>query len=107
MSVRLAKLAIPFFLAAAPPLPAAAAPGALGVTLAYRDTSVKPGDDFDRYANGSWRSGTDIPAARPSPGVGFEVSQRAEQRKAALVRAAGAGNPAAGTPQRLIADYYA
>lgn len=28
--------------------------GSFGVDLANRDTSVKPGDDFDRYANGAW-----------------------------------------------------
>jgi putative endopeptidase len=107
MSRPLAKLAAPFLLAAAPALLAAAAPGALGVTLAYRDMSVKPGDDFDDYANGAWRKATEIPADRSSTGVGLEVFQRAEQRNAELVRDAGAGNPAPGTPQRMIADYYA
>ena len=106
MSTRLARLACVLLLTAAP-VAIAAAPAALGVTLSYRDTSVKPGDDFDRYANGGWRSGTDIPPDRSSTGVGFEVFQRAEQRNAELVRDAGAGNPAAGTPQRMIADYYA
>src|SRR3954447_19791142 len=107
MSARLAGVALPVFLAAAPALLAAAAPGALGVTLAYRDTSVKPGDDFDEYANGGGRTATEIPADRSSTGVGFEVFQRAEARNAELIRDAGAGNPAPGTPQRLIADYYA
>jgi putative endopeptidase len=107
MSARLATLALPFFLAAAPALLAAAAPGALGLTLAYRNTAVQPGDDFDEYANGGWRKATEIPGDRSSTGVGFEVFQRAEARNAELVRDAGAGNPAPGTPQRLIADYYA
>src|SRR6476469_501586 len=107
MSARLAKLAFPCFLASAPALLAAAAPGAIGVSLADRDTSVKPGDDFDGYANCAWRKATEIPADRSSTGVGFEVFQRAEQRNAELVRDAGAGNPAPGTPQRLIADYDA
>src|SRR5919202_2647153 len=98
MSSRLAKLALPIFLAAAPLL-AAAAPGALGVTLSYRDLSVKPGDDFDGYANGAWRKATEIPADRSSTGVGFEVFQRAEARNAELVRDAGAGPSAPGTPR--------
>ena len=37
----------------------------------------------------------------------FEVFQKAEKRNADLIREAGAGKPAAGTPQRMIADYYA
>ena len=106
MAVRLARLAIPLLLAAAPAV-IAAAPGALGVTLSYRDLDVKPGDDFDEYANGAWRRATEIPADRSSTGVGFEVFQRAEQRNAELVRDAGAGHAAPGTPQRMIADYYA
>jgi putative endopeptidase len=84
----------------------AAAPKS-GITLSYRDTKVKPGDDFDAFANGAWRQTTAIPPDRSSTGVGFEVGQRAEKRNADLVRDAGAGNPAAGTPQRMIADYYA
>lgn len=79
----------------------------IGIDLSYRDLAVKPGDDFDAYANGSWRNKTEIPADRPSTGVGFEVFQKAEKRNADLVREAGAGKPAPGTPQRMIADHYA
>jgi putative endopeptidase len=85
---------------------ALAAPSTIGVDLSYRDTSVKPGDDFFDYANGSWYKGADIPPDRSSIGVGYEVQQRAEKRNAELVRAAAAANAPAGTPQRLIADYY-
>src|SRR5437588_641892 len=106
MSSRFARLALPLFLVAAPAVIAAAAPGKLGVTLAYRDLGVKPGDDFDLYANGAWKKATEIPPDRSSTGVGYEVFQRAEQRNAELVRSAGAGHPAAGSPQRMIADYY-
>ncbi len=28
--------------------------GSFGIDLGNRDLSVKPGDDFDRYANGRW-----------------------------------------------------
>jgi putative endopeptidase len=78
-----------------------------GVNLGYRDMSVKPGDDFDAFANGGWRKATDIPSDRSSIGVSYEVFLKAEQRNADLIRQAGAGNPARGTPQRMIADYYA
>ena len=50
--------------------PALAAPankpqiGAWGVDLAGRDLSVKPGDDFFNYANGTWLANTQIPADR-------------------------------------------
>jgi putative endopeptidase len=86
---------------------AAPAPGAeIGINLAFRNASAKPGDDFDEYANGSWRKTTEIPPDRSSTGVGYEVFKKAEQRNADLVKEAGAGNPAPNSPQRLIADYY-
>jgi putative endopeptidase len=78
----------------------------IGVNPALRDLAVKPGDNFEEYANGTWRKTTEIPADRSNTGVGFEVFQKAEKRNADLVREAGAGKPAAGTPQRMIADYY-
>ena len=34
--------------------------GTWGVDLGARDTSVKPGDDFDKYANGGWFARTEI-----------------------------------------------
>jgi putative endopeptidase len=79
----------------------------IGVNLGYRDMSVRPGDDFEAYANGGWRKATEIPAERASIGVGYEVFLRGEARNRELVENAGKDNPAAGTPLRLIADYHA
>src|SRR5436190_6383863 len=78
----------------------------IGLDLALRDLGVKPGDDFDAYANGGWRKATEIPPDRSSTGVDFEVFQKAEKRNADLIREVGTSKPATGTPQRLIADYY-
>ena len=36
--------------------------GRWGVDLDARDTSVKPGDDFVRYATGKWLDANEIPA---------------------------------------------
>jgi len=47
--------------------------GAWGVDLGARDTSVKPGDDFDRFANGGWFAKTEIPADQASAGVDYDV----------------------------------
>ena len=103
-SVALMALAAPMLFAASPTPPPAKE---IGVNLALRDLAVKPGDDFEDHANGAWRKTTEIPADRSSVGVDFEVFQKAEKRNADLIREAGAGKPAAGTPQRMIADYYA
>lgn len=84
-----------------------AAPTAIGVDLAGIDKNTKPGDDFEEYANGAWRSKTEIPADRASTGTFLRVFEVAEKRNADLIQNAGKGNPAAGTDARRIADYYA
>jgi putative endopeptidase len=80
---------------------------AIGVNLSFRNTVVKPGDDFEEYANGGWRNVAEIPPDRPSTGAGFEVFQKAEQRNADLIREAAAAKGGPGTPTRMIADYFA
>ena len=91
---------------------ALAAPGKAPVTLpagvdtACIDKSVKPGDDFDAYANGSWRAKTEIPADRASTGAFLQVVNLAEARNRAIVDAAIAAKAAPGSDQRKIADYY-
>ena len=76
-----------------------------GVDQAAIDRSVKPGDGFDRYANGAWRAKAEIPADRSSVGVGYDVSLIAEGRNAAIIT--GQAGAAPGTDARRIADYYA
>ncbi len=76
-----------------------------GVDPTAFDKSVKPGDDFERYANGAWRARTEIPADRSSVGIFLTVSRIADDRTAAIVADAAKG--AAGDDQRRIADYHA
>ncbi len=81
--------------------------GPTGVDQAGIDHSVKPGDDFDGYANGNWRKTAVIPADRASTGIFLQVFNKAEQRNAELIKAAAAANAPAGSSERKIADYYA
>lgn len=76
-----------------------------GVDQTAIDKSAKPGDGFDRYANGAWRAGAEIPADRSSVGVGYDVSLVAERRNAEII--GGQAGAAPGTDARRIADYYA
>jgi len=78
-----------------------------GVDLAGIDHSVKPGDDFDGYANGTWRKTAVIPADRASTGIFLQVFEKAEQRNAELIKAAAANKAPTGSNERKIADYYA
>jgi putative endopeptidase len=93
---------------AATPAPAPhAADRPTGVDLAGMDHSVKPGDDFDSYANGNWRKTVAIPPDRASTGIFLQVFNKAEQRNADLIKAAAAANAPAGSNEAKIADYYA
>ena len=78
-----------------------------GIDLAGIDHAIKPGDDFDGYANENWRKTAQIPADRSSTGIFLQVFEKAEKRNADLIRDMGKGNPAAGGNPRKIADYYA
>src|SRR5688572_11748310 len=93
--------------APATPTQAVATAPTSGIDLAGIDKSVKPGDDFDLYANGAWKKATEIPADRASLSTGFYVFEKAEKRTAELIQSLEKANPAAGTDERRIADYYA
>jgi putative endopeptidase len=81
--------------------------GPSGIDLAGIDHGIKPGDDFDGYANESWRKTAVIPADRSSTGVFLQVFEKAEKRNAELIKTIAASKAPAGTSQRKIADYYA
>lgn len=89
--------------------PAAQASGAStsGIDLDGIDKAVQPGDDFDQYANGAWAKITEIPADRSSTGTFLKVIELAEKRNAELIQGLEKSNPAAGSNERKIADYYA
>lgn len=78
-----------------------------GVNKAALDVAVKPGDDFDGYANGTWRRAAVIPEDRSGVGVGLDVFKIAEARTAQIIAGAGQAHAPAGSDQRQIADYYA
>ncbi|WNL47163.1 M13 family metallopeptidase [Dyella sp. BiH032] len=80
---------------------------AAGVDLAGIDKAVKPGDDFDGYANGNWKKTAQIPADRASTGIFLQVFEKAEKRNAELIRDVGKNHPKAGSNERKIGDYYA
>ena len=74
--------------------------------MAGIDKSVKAGDGFDHYANGGWRSRTEIPADRSSIGAFLTAALLVEQRNVEIIAGAARSNAAAGTDARRIGDYY-
>jgi putative endopeptidase len=93
--------------AIAVPPAAAAKPPRSGLDLAARDLSVRPGDDFYRYANGDWYDGFSIPDDRASFGPFYELDELSKQRVRGIVEHAAAAHAADGTPEQQIGDYYA
>ncbi|MEO8622594.1 MAG: M13 family metallopeptidase [bacterium] len=67
------------------------------------DTSIKPGDDFFAYANGSWLKSAEIPAGKARWGARDELSDVTRKQLAELLDGAGAAPP--GSIARKVADF--
>lgn len=87
--------------------PGAARIGAWGIDLAVRDDSVAPGDDFNRYANGRWLDTFEIPADLAQYGIFVELQLEAEEDIREIVEELAAGEPAPGTLEQKVGDFYA
>ena len=77
-----------------------------GIELTAIDKSVNPGDDFDKYANGTWEKTAEIPADKSNIGVFSIINDRAQDRKAELIDGIVKSNPAAGSDDARIASFY-
>ena len=71
------------------------------------DRSIKPGDDFYRYANGGWLKTAAIPAGQSSYDTRAILIERTSQRVADLIQDAAAARPAKGSIAQKVGDYYA
>jgi predicted metalloendopeptidase len=89
-----------------PAAPDAAVPSANPIDTAGMDTSVKPGDDFFKFANGGWYAKTEIPADRGSWGTFAEIAERTDKRVSELIQDAAKTAPP-GSDARRVGDYYA
>ena len=81
--------------------------GDFGLDLTSRNPEVQPGDDFFAYASGKWYDSFEIPPDRASYGPFNRLNDRSEERVKKLIEAAAQSNPAAGTPEQKIGDYFA
>jgi putative endopeptidase len=79
--------------------------GAFGLDLSGGDASVKPGDDFERYANGHWDDSVQIPADRASWGSFAILRERSLQQLREILEAL-PEDAAAGSNQRKLRDFY-
>jgi putative endopeptidase len=88
----------------------APAPENHGIIVANMDRSVKPGDDFYRYANGDWIKRTEIPPDRSFiDAYGLDndyMNDLTRERTTTLIEEAVKSNAPAGSDTRKIADFY-
>jgi putative endopeptidase len=70
------------------------------------DQSVKPGEDFYRYANGSWLKNP-MPAAQTSYGTGTMLAEKNKQRVHSLMQEAAQSGAPKGSVSQKVGDYYA
>src|SRR3954469_12151363 len=77
-----------------------------GIDLSGMDRSVKPGDDFFGYANGTWLKNTEIPPDKSAYGAGGILVDITDRRVADLIQEMAKSSAAAGSEKKMIGDYY-
>lgn len=77
-----------------------------GLNLDAMDKSVKPGDDFFSYMNGTWVKETEIPADKSRYG-GFDILRdEAQDDVKVIVEESATGDFAKGTDEQKVGDLY-
>ncbi len=85
----------------------AASPVAQNVKTEDMDRSVKPGDDFYRYANGGWLGTVAVPAGQANYGTSAMLVEKTAQRVRDLIQDAASAQPVKGGIAQKVGDYYA
>jgi putative endopeptidase len=71
------------------------------------DRSVKPGDDFYKFANGTWDATTEIPADRTRYGNFDKLAELSEARTKAIITEAAASKAQDADTVKIGAAYKA
>jgi len=80
---------------------------AYDIDIASMDRSIRSGDDFFAFANGTWFKRTEIPPARSSAGVWTDLGDRALRDTHALLDGLLRETTAADDDSRKVRDFYA
>ena len=81
--------------------------GTYGIATENMDLSVKPGDNFFKYVNGTWLENTEIPADKDNYG-GFSIlADLSQERVRDIIEEASATNAPMGSEEQKIGDLYA
>ena len=80
--------------------------GTWGFDLGAMDRSIKPGDDFFRYAGGTWMKNTKIPADRTRWGSFNILGAKSEEDVKNVIEQVAAQPQRPGSVEQKVADYY-
>ena len=78
-----------------------------GIETSFRDTTVRPQDDFYRHVNGKWLKTAEIPADRSSAGAFMDLREAVVPRLHTLIENLQKKPGAAGSDAQKIGDLYA
>jgi putative endopeptidase len=79
---------------------------AAGIDVSGMDRSVKPGDDFFDYANGTWLKKTEIPPDKSNYGAGAILNDQTDKRVADLIQQVAKGSAPANSERSKIGLFY-
>ena len=71
------------------------------------DTTVKPGEDFYRYANGGWLENNPIPKEKSRYGSFDQLADKGKEQVRGLIKKTAAKKHEDGTVAQQIGDFYA
>ncbi len=80
--------------------------GDWGIDLGNRDLQTHPGDDFFQYASGEWVENFEIPSDKSRYGAFDILRDRSDERIRTIVEELVSSEPASGSLEQKIADYY-
>ena len=80
--------------------------GSFGIDLSNQDSSVRPGDDFFRFANGLWLDSFELPADRSDYGSFSVLADRSDERVRSIIEDLADMEPAQGSIEQKINDYF-
>ena len=82
--------------------------GSFGIDLKNRDLKAKPGDDFNRYANGNWLDAYVLKDYESTYGSFNALNDRSEEQVRAIIQEmAGRKDLAPGSNEQKVRDLYA
>jgi len=80
--------------------------GNFGIDLSHQDSDTRAGDDFFRFTNGQWLDTYELPADRSNYGSFSVLGDRSDERVRTIITDLTSIEPAQGSMEQKISDYY-